>query len=82
MPVPSAALPKSADVLPKLLDCWRIEMSKRLSEVVVGKKNGESSTIVTKIELGYRAHLEEYLWRLKPGQWLNDEIINAYLELL
>jgi Ulp1 family protease len=71
-----------------------MEMSKRLSEVVVEvvvrKTEGgwtetvrASSTVVTKIhELGYQAKPEKSLWRLKPGEWLNDEIINAYLELL
>jgi NAD-dependent SIR2 family protein deacetylase len=92
--VPSAAPPKSPDILPKLPDCWRVEMSERLSEVVVEvvvrktEKNGTekvhaSSSVVTKIlELGYRAKPEKSLWRLKPGEWLDDEIINAYLELL
>ncbi|KAH7363946.1 DHS-like NAD/FAD-binding domain-containing protein [Rhexocercosporidium sp. MPI-PUGE-AT-0058] len=81
---------KNSDVMPKLLDCWKIDMSKRLSEVVVPLQDGEngtartSSTIVTKIiNLGYKAtFLGESLWRLKPGQYLNDEVINAYLELL
>lgn len=94
LPVPSATPLKSPDILPKLLDCWKIETSKRLSEVVVEtvvrkteggrtEKVRASSTVVTKIhQLGYRAKPEKSLWRLKPGEWLDDEIINAYLELL
>ena len=93
-PVLRAAPPKSPDVLPKLSDCWRIDMSKRLSEVVVEavvretektrtEKVRVSSTVVTKIlKLGYQANPEKSLWRLKPGEYLDDEIINAYLELL
>lgn len=93
-PVPNGAPSKALGVLPKLIDCWRIEVSKRLSEVIVEvvvrktEKNRtesvrESSTVVTKIiKLGYRAEPERSLWRLKQGEYLNDEIINAYLELL
>ena len=82
---------KNQDVLPELLDCWKVDMSKRLSEVVVpcdGSTGNETSrtgsTAITKIaNLGYEAtYLGQSLWRLKPGHWLNDEIINAYLELL
>ncbi|TVY18846.1 NAD-dependent protein deacetylase [Lachnellula arida] len=85
---------QSPGILPKLLDCWRIEISKRLSEVVIKvviRKTGknqtekvrESSTVVTKIiKLGYRVDPEKSLWRLKQGEYLNDEILNAYLELL
>lgn len=94
VPVPRVAPPKVPDILPGLLDCWRIDMSKRLSKVVVEvvvreteenrtEKVRVSSTVVTNIiKLGYRAEPEKSLWRLKPGEYLNDKIINAYLELL
>ena len=87
LPVPRGPPPKSPDVLPKLLDCWKIEMSKRLSEVVVEvidctTRVRKSSTVVTEINLNYRAKPEKSLWRLKPGEYLDDEIINAYFELL
>ena len=63
-----------------------MEMSKRLSEVVVRgpRESRESSSVVTKItNLGYReTDLAKSLWRLKPGEEPNDEILNAYLELL
>lgn len=73
MAVPSAALPKSPDILPKLPDYWRVEILKRLSEVVIRviirktKKNGTekvcvSSSVVTKIsKLGYEANPENSL---------------------
>jgi NAD-dependent SIR2 family protein deacetylase len=35
LPVTGAAPPKSPNILPKLPDCWRVEMSKRLSDVEV-----------------------------------------------
>jgi Ulp1 family protease len=62
-------------------------MSKRLSRVVVQKtkKGCESSFVITTIsDLGYKhkAYLSESLWRLKLGEWLNDDVINVYLELL
>ena len=69
-------------------------MLKRLSEVIIEvvirktEKNETeevriSSSIVIKIlELRYRVKPEKSLWRLKPGEQLNDEIINIYLELL
>jgi hypothetical protein len=71
--VPSAILPKSPDILPKLLDYWRVEILKRLSEVIVEvivyktKKNETeevyaSSSIITKIlELRYCVKLENSL---------------------
>jgi NAD+-dependent protein deacetylase SIR2 len=85
-PAPTSTPSESSDVLPKLPDCWKMEMSKRLSEVVVRgpKESRESSSVVTKIaDLGYKeTELAKSLWRLKPGEEPNDEIINAYLELL
>ena len=85
-PAPKSAPPEGSDVLPKLLRCWETEMSERLREVVVREAQigRESSSTVTRItNLGYReADVAKSLWRLKPGEKLNDEIINAYLELL
>jgi NAD+-dependent protein deacetylase SIR2 len=85
-PAPTSIPSKSSGVMPKLPDCWKMEMSKRLSEVVVRgpKESRESLSVVTKIaDLGYQEeHLAKSLWRLKPGEEPNDEIINAYLELL
>jgi hypothetical protein len=85
--------PQSSDTFPKLLDCWETEMLKRLSEVevevqeiktqgVVVQVHTSSSVITTVTDLGYEAKPKESLWRLKPGEYLNDEVMNAYLELL
>jgi Ulp1 family protease len=60
-------------------------MSRRLSNVVVAVIKGKrrSSSVITKIEnLGYQAHPEKSLWRLKAKEYLDDKVINAYLELL
>jgi NAD-dependent histone deacetylase SIR2 len=76
----------SSDALPKLPDCWEREMSQRLSEVEVRQieSSRKSTSVVTKIpSLGYReVNIANSLWHLKPGEELNDEVVNAYLELL
>ncbi|KAG9242016.1 hypothetical protein BJ878DRAFT_193647 [Calycina marina] len=94
LPAPSATPLKSPEILSNLPDCWIIEMSKRLSgvvvEIVVRKTEGGwtekvrvSSIVVTKLhELGHWTKPEKFFWRLKPGQWLDEDIINAHLELL
>jgi NAD-dependent histone deacetylase SIR2 len=85
-PAPTIKPSESPNVLPKLPDCWQVEMSKRLSEVVVRgpKESRESSSVVTKIaNLGYReVYLAKSLWRLKLGEELNDDVLNSYLRLL
>jgi hypothetical protein len=56
-PAPTSTPFENTDVLPKLLECWKIEMLKRLSEVIVYrlKERHESSSVVTKIaNLGYQ----------------------------
>lgn len=54
------------------------DMSCRLREVTC-----ISSTVVMTItDFGYKANLQHSLWRLKPETWLNDEVVNAYIELL
>jgi len=58
--------------LPK---CWRIDMSERLSR-------GDSTSITTKTSRFLNQTLRTSLWRLKPGNWLNDEIINSYFDLV
>jgi NAD+-dependent protein deacetylase SIR2 len=51
--------------------------------VLVPKKVRISSSVVTTIvNLGYKADAQKSLWHLKPGEYLNDEVMNAYLELL
>lgn len=74
------------NTLPDLPDCWRSDCRKRLQEVIVEVSDHipKSSSVITKIPLsGYREpYLGKSLWRLARGQWLNDEILNAYFELL
>lgn len=69
-------------------------MLKRLSEVIIKvvvyktKENKteevyiSSSVIIKILKLKYYIKLEKSLWRLKPKEWLNNEIINIYLKLL
>jgi hypothetical protein len=60
-------------------------MSQRLSEVVMQETatGYASMSLVTRIpKLGYQEQVAESLWHLKPGEELNDEVFNAYLELL
>jgi NAD-dependent histone deacetylase SIR2 len=82
---PVKSPPQSPHILPKLPHCWEAEMSKRLGEVVISKAGTRigGTSLVTRItDLGYRDAIADSLWRLKPGEELNDEILNAYLELL
>jgi hypothetical protein len=51
-----SALPRSSDVFLKLLDYWEIEMSKRLSEVIMPDidTDGIKTSLIIKItDLGY-----------------------------
>ena len=48
----------------------------------MGKERASSSVVTKILELGYSAKLEKSLWHLKLGVWFDDDIINAYLELL
>jgi NAD-dependent histone deacetylase SIR2 len=85
LPTKTSALSESSDPLPELPECWLVEMSERLKKVAPGTETGDPSlSAVTPINnLGYRDYdLTKYLWHLKPGEWLNDVIINAYFELL
>ncbi|OBT40540.1 hypothetical protein VE00_09010 [Pseudogymnoascus sp. WSF 3629] len=74
------------NTLPDLPECWRSDCRKRLQKVIVEVSDHipKSSSVITKISLsGYREpYLGKSLWRLAKGQWLNDEILNAYFELL
>ncbi|KFY21433.1 hypothetical protein V493_07417 [Pseudogymnoascus sp. VKM F-4281 (FW-2241)] len=73
------------DFIPKLTPSWELEISKRLDSVIVKGKVGDrqsSSTLTTIINLGYKASIASSLWRLQYGEWLDDEIVNAYIELL
>lgn len=76
----------SLNTLPDLPQCWKLDCRKRLEEVIVKEIDGvrESSSVVTKMALsGYsEAYLGKSLWRLARGQWLNDEILDAYFGLL
>lgn len=74
------------NTLPDLPQCWKSDCRKRLEEVIVEEVDlvRKSSSVITKIALsGYsEAYLGKSLWRLARGEWLNDEILNAYFELL
>jgi NAD-dependent histone deacetylase SIR2 len=85
---------ESSETLPRLPDCWETDMRERLKnveiQVTIREKETvrESSSVLTTIaDCHYQQHYKESditksLWHLKPGEYLNDEIINAYLELL
>lgn len=72
--------------MPVLPDCWETEMSERLDRVVVhedGSGNQSCTSTITDIELCYRGPgAARSLRRLKTGEELKDELINAYIELL
>ncbi|KAL5354917.1 hypothetical protein ACLOAV_001008 [Pseudogymnoascus australis] len=83
MVVPSHS---SLDIIPEITPGWELEMSKRLDSVnVKGIKvqHRRSSSVLTTIaNLRYKANIASSLWRLKHGEYLDDEVINAYIELL
>jgi hypothetical protein len=78
-----SAIPESWNIMPVLPDCWETEMSERLDRVVVhedGSGNQSCTSTITDIELCYRGPgAARSLRRLKPGEELNDELINALL---
>ncbi|KFZ18876.1 hypothetical protein V501_00965, partial [Pseudogymnoascus sp. VKM F-4519 (FW-2642)] len=84
---PAAFLAESSpDIIPKITPGWELEASKRLDSVIVRgieDENHRSSSVLTTImNLGYKANIASSLWRLKYGECLDDEVINAYFELL
>ncbi|OAF59033.1 hypothetical protein VC83_04184 [Pseudogymnoascus destructans] len=74
------------EIVPKITPGWELETSKRLDSVIVRGikvKNHRSLSVLTTItNLGYEANIALSLWRLKHGEYLDDEVINAYIELL
>ncbi|KFY50509.1 hypothetical protein V495_00225 [Pseudogymnoascus sp. VKM F-4514 (FW-929)] len=85
---PSAAISaySSPDIVPKITPGWELETSRRLDSVIVkgiNIRDRKSSSVLTTItNLGYKANIASSLWRLKHGECLDDEVINAYIELL
>lgn len=84
-PLTTTAL-RGLNILPELPDCWKSDCTKRLQQVTVRKVNhiSTSSSSITGMSLAHYGldHLWSSLWRLKRGEWLNDEILNAYITLL
>lgn len=88
---PFATFPvhSSLHMIPEITPGWELETSKRLDNVIVqvikvkDLEDHQSSSVLTTItKLGYKANIASSLWRLKHGECLNDEVINAYIELL
>jgi hypothetical protein len=66
----------------ELSKAWQSGMSKLLNKVVVNNERTDDSYVAKVLVKDGLIDISKEIWQLKPGKWLNNVVINAYLYLI